>query len=715
MSQETRTLDIEIRLDKARRDLKKLNSSLKDTEKRGSKASKETKHLGETAEKSSGGFGKLKGAMAAAFSIGALIGLKNTIATMEKLEFSLGIVFQSMGKGSAVFRDIQTLALETPFSIEQLTESVIKLRASGIEPTTAQLSLFADTASVSADSIGTLQAITDLFARTTSGGLGLEDLNRLMDRGIPVFSIFEEKLGLARLEVSEIGKTAEGAAMLLNALTEGLEERFGGAATEAAGLLANEVSNLGVAFDLFLKKVGDTGALSLMTVVISNASVAVNWLTDNVDTVLVGLSTMAAFAIPAVIGAVKALTLAIAANPIGLIIVAISTAVATIYHFREVIFESLVRVWEVTIPNAVDKTLVAFLKFKRGIYSVMNSVLSGIETLGNRLISETPDFLKEWLGIGGAEFKLRIPVEKIDAQMKTLLDRITERVKAYKTPPAPTWLGVDDEDQGEGNTGGLSKGSSLTGNLLNGGGDQNGENPITSKQNERLQQQIEALELSLADEEEKIFNSHANRQFIIEDAYERELITAGKYQELQLKLNSDFEKQMSVIALKGLTEREKFEQLSAKNKTKTVLSEMVTMTQGVAQHNKTLFEINKASGIANALVGAYEGFNRTMGAYPYPFNIGMAALSLASSLAQVQAIRSTSFTGGGGGTTPSAAGSTPMINTTPIGPIESRQETEEREPTQIILRIHGDGDFKDLVVKSLDEAVENDEILVVNG
>ena len=47
--------------------------------------------------------------------------------------------------------------------------------------------------------------------------------------------------------------------------------------------------------------------------------------------------------------------------------------------------------------------------------------------------------------------------------------------------------------------------------------------------------------------------------------------------------------------------------------------------------------------------------------------MGLAALAAAAGLAQSQAIRSTQFSGGGGGTTPSAAGSAPTINDRPVG------------------------------------------------
>lgn len=66
------------------------------------------------------------------------------------------------------------------------------------------------------------------------------------------------------------------------------------------------------------------------------------------------------------------------------------------------------------------------------------------------------------------------------------------------------------------------------------------------------------------------------------------------------------------------------------------------MSQAAKLFGKETFGVTKALGIAEATVGAYLSFNRTMGAYPYPINAALAAVSLATSLAQVSRIASTS-------------------------------------------------------------------------
>ena len=117
--------------------------------------------------------------------------------------------------------------------------------------------------------------------------------------------------------------------------------------------------------------------------------------------------------------------------------------------------------------------------------------------------------------------------------------------------------------------------------------------------------------------------------------------------------------------------RKDFAKMTAREQTKTVLGEMLTMTNGVAQHNKTMFKINQVAGIANAIIGAHEGAGRTMGKYPFPINVALAALSYAAGLAQVNAIRSATFGGGTSAPSIGAGGAVPTTSAVDFGSASS--------------------------------------------
>lgn len=202
------------------------------------------------------------GTLAAGFGAKQIVEIA---ARFQDLRTTLGVLYKDTETGAKAFEQIKQFATESVFSVEDLTASVIKLKAAGLQPSIEQLKLFADVSSVSADSVGALQAITDLFARTTEGGLGLEDLNRLADRGIPVFKILGDELGLSRLEISKFGQTAEGAQVILAALTKGLKETFDGTSAARAGNLSQAFSNLGDALANTADVIGQAGLNQTIT------------------------------------------------------------------------------------------------------------------------------------------------------------------------------------------------------------------------------------------------------------------------------------------------------------------------------------------------------------------------------------------------------------------------------------------------------------------
>lgn len=204
----------------------------------------------------------------------------DTGASFQQLQNSLNVVFGSAEAGAAAFERVQDIASGTQFSVQQLTQAFVQLKGAGVEPTEELLQTFADTASVTTDQMGTFQAALDLVSRSTAGGLGLEDLNRLADRGIPVFRILQERLGLARLEVSEFGKTTEGANQIIRELLAGLQEDFGGALAGQFGLINFELDQLGDAFDKLQNAVFKTFEEDAASA-IQGLTDAVNNLADN--------------------------------------------------------------------------------------------------------------------------------------------------------------------------------------------------------------------------------------------------------------------------------------------------------------------------------------------------------------------------------------------------------------------------------------------------
>ena len=212
---------------------------------------------------------------------------------------------------------------------------------------------------------------------------------------------------------------------------------------------------------------------------------------------------------------------------------------------------------------------------------------------------------------------------------------------------------------------------------------------------EKLQQDLERLQQSLKDRETIEVEAWFNRQAILDEAFAQGLLKEQQYKMLTEQLEKFHQDKLTKIAMAGMTQRQKFAAMTAKQQTKTVLGELLNLTSGVAQHDKKMFQLNKAAGIANAVINTYEGVTNALAAYPPPISFAMAAAQLAAGLAQVNAIKSQTFTGGGG-VSPSVAGTTGATGTVATVPAatQTRQAGtrlgDDEQNQRIIIELDGD-------------------------
>ena len=235
---------------------------------------------------------------------------------------------------------------------------------------------------------------------------------------------------------------------------------------------------------------------------------------------------------------------------------------------------------------------------------------------------------------------------------------------------------------------------------------------LVEREKERARQRLEAVQATLLEREQVEALAFIRRREVVEEAFQQELIDKERRDSLILGLERDFQTKLTKIAEAGYSEREKFQRASLQAQAADVFSHLTSITQGVATSNKTLFRINQAAAIGNAVVNTYEGVSKTLAKYPWPLAGVLAAAHLAAGLAQVQAIRSAQP---GGGTTPSLAGATPTFNDQPVrpNPSEASQtgDTGAGQPgVQIV--INGDllalDDFEERVRRAVSDLSEDD-------
>lgn len=347
----------------------------------------------------------LKGAAAGLAAFGAVkVGqfIINTTQEFENLNTTLASVTGSTEKGAEAFGFISEFATKTQFGVDDLTKTFIKLKAAGIEPTEELLTTFTDTAAVTNDQIGSLEAVTDLFARSVSGGLGLEDLNRLADRGVPVFAILEEQLGLTRLQISEFGKTAEGANKITEAFQKGIQERFGGATENVINNLSTSFSNAKIALQGVAFEFGQGLSPTLKE--------AVNGFTDLVNNNKETISAL---------GQLAGTTLKLLVDALNLVLKAIGKVIDFFKEFTRVVIDTVK-----SVTDFKNKVVNQFDSMKKGIGNKMKGVKDTIvgffkdtsdEVVGNSIVPDmVDDVIAEFVRMSREVEKQTVPRKFIE-------------------------------------------------------------------------------------------------------------------------------------------------------------------------------------------------------------------------------------------------------------------------------------------------------------
>ena len=128
------------------------------------------------------------------------------------------------------------------------------------------------------------------------------------------------------------------------------------------------------------------------------------------------------------------------------------------------------------------------------------------------------------------------------------------------------------------------------------------------------------------------------------------------------------------------------------SKTQSALGSISTLMNS---HSRKMFEIGKAASIANTIISTAEG---VMAAWKIPFvGWAMAPLVAAAGIAQIQAIRSTTFGGGG----------SPAVSNTQAVNAASTPVAEQRPTQRTNINLQGDFFSRDGVISLLNEAFKD--------
>lgn len=190
----------------------------------------------------------------------------------ETLKASLITVTGSAEDATVAFKGIQDFASTTPFSVNELTQSFIKLGSLGLAPSKAALTSYGNTAGAMGKS---LNQVIEAVADATTG-----EFERLKEFGIKARSEGDNVSftfrGITRTVKKEAGEI-EGYIRSLG------DVEFAGGMERQAATINGAISNMGDSWDAFLDNLLDNEAEAMVARAFSHIGGAVDWLDQKIN------------------------------------------------------------------------------------------------------------------------------------------------------------------------------------------------------------------------------------------------------------------------------------------------------------------------------------------------------------------------------------------------------------------------------------------------
>ncbi len=228
------------------------------------------KKVAKDAEKASGSIQRLSGRFAALIgaTVGlyglkrAVTGLLNTGDQFERLRVQLNAIMGSLEGGEKAIEWIKQFTRDTPYQLEQVAESFVRLKAFGLDPMDGTMQAIVDQASKLGGGMERLNGITlavgQAWAKQKLQG---EEILQLVERGVPVWSLLEKATGKNVQELQKLSTAGKLGQETIKLLINEIGKSASGAAAENMSLLSGYVSNLKDSWKNFLDEIAQSGAL----------------------------------------------------------------------------------------------------------------------------------------------------------------------------------------------------------------------------------------------------------------------------------------------------------------------------------------------------------------------------------------------------------------------------------------------------------------------
>ena len=185
-------------------------------------------------------------------------------ARFETLQKQLETLYGSAAEGAKAMAWIKDFSKTTPFELDAVTESFVKLKAMGLDPMDGTFKAIAEQASALGGSSETLSGIVLALGQAwTKQKLQGEEALQLIERGVPVWDLLAKATGKTAVELQEMASAGQLGRSAIRALMDEMGRMNAGASANALETWNGQISILKSNWLEFLDLIARSGMLDL--------------------------------------------------------------------------------------------------------------------------------------------------------------------------------------------------------------------------------------------------------------------------------------------------------------------------------------------------------------------------------------------------------------------------------------------------------------------
>lgn len=214
-----------------------------------------------------GGLAGQLGAVAASYL--SLNGLKSALESIlqtggkfETIGIQMRSVMGSVADGDAAFKWVKDFAKNTPLDLEGVSQAFVKLKAFGLDPMDGTLQAVTDQTSKLGGSQETLNGIVLALGQAwAKQKLQTEEINQLVERGVPVWEMLSNVTGKNAAELAKMAESGQLGRDTIKGLIDEIGRSSEGSSQAMMSSWTGLMSNLGDTWSQFLDRIAQSGLM----------------------------------------------------------------------------------------------------------------------------------------------------------------------------------------------------------------------------------------------------------------------------------------------------------------------------------------------------------------------------------------------------------------------------------------------------------------------